>query len=85
MANKTGFVSLIYQSEYIEYLKSKKYSYKTIHNWVQQARILARKGLLHLSETDLENVLWEKYSRASAHGYRSAYRNYWNFRNLVTV
>ncbi|MBB6400993.1 hypothetical protein HNP92_000278 [Methanococcus maripaludis] len=82
---KTGPVSLIYQNEFIEWLKSKKYSYISIEHWIQEARILARKGLLNLPENELETELWENYSRKSKSKYLHAYRRYWEFQDSVVV
>ncbi|MBA2852658.1 phage antirepressor YoqD-like protein [Methanococcus maripaludis] len=83
--SKTGFVSLIDQNEFIEWLKSKKYSYITIANWVERARILARKGLLNMPENELENEFWEGCSKCTKKTYLSAHRRYWEFKNSVVV
>ncbi|MBA2858273.1 hypothetical protein HNP93_000974 [Methanococcus maripaludis] len=81
---ETGPVTLIYQSEFIEWLKSKRYSYISIENWIKQARIMARKRLLQLSESELETELWENYSRAMKKTFLYVYRKYWSFReNMV--
>jgi hypothetical protein len=81
----TGPCSLIYQFEFVEWLKSKKYSYISIENWIKQTRILARKGLLNIPESELETELWENYSRSSKQRYLNVYRKYWKFRNNLVI
>ncbi|MBB6067849.1 hypothetical protein [Methanococcus maripaludis] len=80
---ETGPVTLIYQSEFVEWLKSKRYSYISIENWVKLARIMARKRLLHLPESELETILWEHYSRAMKKTFLYVYRKYWGFRESM--
>uniref|UniRef100_A9A7W9 Uncharacterized protein n=1 Tax=Methanococcus maripaludis (strain C6 / ATCC BAA-1332) TaxID=444158 RepID=A9A7W9_METM6 len=82
---ETGPVTLIYQSEFIEWLKSKRYSYISIENWIKQARIMARKRLLQLSESELETELWENYSRSMKKTFLHIYRKYWSFRENMVV
>jgi len=82
---KTGSVSLIYQNEFIEWLKSLKFSYLTIEYLVKNVRILARKRLLNLSKPEFENEMWSRYKRAMRATYSNAYRHYWKFRSELSV